>query len=110
MYFKMTDEALPTLNKQTNASHADIGSLIKQLIAAVTPLEGKFEGDGYVQFQNFKMNADQITVDLQNSFGVVTEGQSGMHTAFVTGVDEMVSNAQSTEAGADYASARFRSA
>ena len=95
MYFKMTDEALPTLNKQTGASHQDIGSLIKDLIASVAPLEGKFDGDGYVQFQNFKLNADQITVD---------------HTAFVTGTDEMVTNARTTEGSADYSTANFHGA
>ena len=101
MYFKMTDEALPTLNKQTGASHQDIGALIKDLIASVAPLEGKFDGDGYVQFQNFKLNADQITVDLQNAFGAVGEGQAGMHTAFVTGTDE---------GSADYSTANFHGA
>ena len=110
MYFKMTDEALPTLNKQTGASHQDIGSLIKDLIASVAPLEGKFDGDGYVQFQNFKLNADQITVDLQNAFGAVGEGQAGMHTAFVTGTDEMVTNARTTEGSADYSTAIFHGA
>jgi len=110
MYFKMTDDALPTLNKQTNASHADVGSLIKSLIAAVDPLVGKFEGAARVQFDDFKSRADQITVDLQNAIGAVGEGQAGMHTAFTTGTDEMMTNTRTTEGSADYSTANFRSA
>ena len=110
MYFNMMDDALPTLNKKTSASHQDIGTLIKELIASVAPLEGKFEGAAYVQFQNFKMNADQITIDLQNSLGEVGGGQSGMHRAFVTGVDEMVANARTTAGSADYNTANFHHA
>ncbi len=107
MYFKMTDDALPRLSQQTSGSHQDIGVLIRQLIAAVTPLEGRFEGDGAVQFRNFKLNADQITIDLQNAFGSVNEGQAGMHQAYVTGSEEMVTNARATESGADYVTASF---
>ena len=110
MYFNMVDDALPTLNKKTRASHQDIGTLIKELIASVAPLEGKFEGAAYVQFQNFKLNADQITIDLQNSVGEVGEGQTGMHRAFVTGVDEMVANARTTAGSADYSTANFHHA
>lgn len=110
MYFNMVDDALPTLNKKTSASHQDIGTLIKELIASVAPLEGKFEGAAYVQFQNFKLNADQITIDLQNSVGEVGEGQTGMHRAFVTGVDGMVANARTTAGSADYSTANFHHA
>ena len=110
MYFKMTDSAIPGLNKQTCNSHDNIGSLITRLVNAVTPLEGKFSGEGYVQFQNFNNNADQITVDLQNAFGSVTEGQAGMNQAFLNGTDEMVTNARTAEGGADYSTANFHGA
>ena len=102
MQFSMTDDALPTLNKQTNESQANIGALVLQLSDAIAPLEGKFQGDAAVKFQEFHAN------DLDNAMASISEGQAGVQRSFDAGTDEMVTNAQTTAGSADYATANFR--
>ena len=46
----MGSQTLSTLAKQTQGSSEDLGALIKQLIASVQPLEGKFNGAGRTAF------------------------------------------------------------
>jgi uncharacterized protein YukE len=105
--FDMGSVTLRTLGKQTQGSSEDLGTLIRQLIDAVTPLEGRFNGAGRAAFDRFKDRADQITVDLNSSLAAILLGQSGMDTAFVEGDAEMSDTAASAEGSANFDAARF---
>ncbi|WP_344924556.1 hypothetical protein [Saccharopolyspora gregorii] len=54
MKFDMGSSTLSTLTKQTQGSSDDLGTLIRQLIAAAEPLEGKFNGAGRAAFDGFQ--------------------------------------------------------
>lgn len=110
MKFDMGWETLSILTKESQGSSEDLGSLIQQLISAVAPLQGKFNGNGRAMFDNFKARADDITADLNGSLGAIVGGQSGMDTAFVQGDQDMSDNACSTEASANFEAARFGAA
>lgn len=109
MKFDMGQSTLSTLVKQTQGSGDDLGQLIRQLVVAAAPLEGRFNGAGRAAFDSFKSRTDQITADLNGALAAIVGGQSGMDNAFGTGDTEMSDNARSTEAGADFSSARFGS-
>ena len=64
MKFDMGASTLSTLSKQTQGSSDDLGALIRQLIAAAEPLEGRFNGAGRAAFDSFKARADEITAEL----------------------------------------------
>jgi hypothetical protein len=81
--------------------------LIRQLVVAAAPLEGKFNGAGRAAFDSFKSRTDEITAELNMSLGAIIRGQSGMDTSFVTGDIEMSDNARSAEGSASFDSARF---
>ncbi|MFD9223144.1 MULTISPECIES: hypothetical protein [unclassified Streptomyces] len=107
MKFDMGSTTLSDLGKATEGSGTDLGTLIRQLIAAAEPLEGKFNGAGKVAFDTFKIHADEITADLNGSLHDILGGQSGMNTAFGTGDQEQESNAHQSMAGANFDAARF---
>ena len=73
MKFDMGSTTLSDLGKSTEGSSTDLGALIRQLIAAADPLEGKFNGAGKSAFDTFKAHADEITNDLNGS----SAGHSG---------------------------------
>jgi uncharacterized protein YukE len=105
--FDMGLTTLSTLVKNTQGSSDDLGTLIRQLIQASQPLEGRFNGAGRAAFDNFKANADEITADLNRSLSAILGGQSGMDTSFSQGDTEMVDNAGSAQSSAPFATARF---
>jgi hypothetical protein len=105
--FDMGSSTLSTLSKQTQGSSDDLGLLIRQLIAAVEPLEGKFNGAGRAAFDGFKARADEITAELNSSLGAILGGQSGMDASFGHGDTEMSDNAASAQASANFDAARF---
>lgn len=107
MKFDMGTSTLSTLTQQTSGSSGDLGLLIRQLIDAAAPLEGKFNGAGRQAFDQFKMNSDAITVELNSALGQILGGQSGMDTAFMTGDTEMSDNATSAMGSANFDGARF---
>jgi hypothetical protein len=107
MKFDMGQSTLSTLTKHSRGSGDDLGSLIKQLITAAEPLEGKFNGTGRAAFDSFKARADQITAELNSSLSAIIGGQSGMDTAFSQGDHDMSDNARHTEQGASFDAARF---
>jgi uncharacterized protein YukE len=107
MKFDMGASTLSTLTQQTQGSSDDLGGLIRQLVAAAAPLEGKFNGAGRAAFDSFKSRTDEITAELNMSLGAIIRGQSGMDTSFVTGDIEMSDNARSAEGSASFDSARF---
>ena len=107
MKFDVGVDTLSTLTRQTQGSSDDLGGLIKQLIASVTPLEATFQGAGRAQFDAFKARADQITADLNGALGAILGGQTGMNTSIATGVGEMSDNAAQASGTANFDAARF---
>ncbi|MET7904581.1 hypothetical protein ABZS86_25185 [Streptomyces sp. NPDC005355] len=107
MKFDMGSSALSTLVGQTSGSSDDLGGLIRQLIAAAQPLEGRFNGTGKAAFDEFKRNADEITAALNGSLRDILGGQSGMDKAFGGGDVESADNARQTMAAANFDAARF---
>jgi hypothetical protein len=105
--FDMGSTTLSTLVQHTTGSSDDLGVLIKQLIAAAEPLEGKFNGAGKAAFDEFKRNADDITAALNGSLRDILGGQSGMNRSFATGDAESADNARHTMAAANFDAARF---
>ncbi|MFG3363501.1 hypothetical protein ACGF0K_00810 [Streptomyces sp. NPDC048156] len=107
MKFDMGSTTLSTLGRSTSGSSDDMGTLIKQLIAAAQPLEGKFNGEGKALFDSFKLHADEITAALSGSLSSILGGQSGMDTAFGTGDTEQADNARKHMSAARFDAARF---
>ncbi|GDY33666.1 hypothetical protein [Gandjariella thermophila] len=107
MKFDMGSQTLSNLTRRTQGASDDLGSLIRQLIAAAEPLEGRFNGAGRAAFDNFKAHADQITADLNSALGAILGGQSGMNRAFGHGDTEMADNASSAQGSANFDAARF---
>ncbi len=103
----MGSTTLGDLGKATTGSSDDLGTLIRQLIAAADPLEGKFNGAGKVAFDSFKARADEITAALNGSLQAILGGQSGMDTAFGTGDQEQEANAHQSMGSANFDAARF---
>ncbi|KOX13538.1 hypothetical protein ADK67_44075 [Saccharothrix sp. NRRL B-16348] len=107
MKFDMGAQALTNLTRQTQAASDDLGSLIRQLIAAAEPLQGNFNGAGRQAFDAFKANADAITAELNGALGAILGGQAGMNTSFAQGDAEMADNASSARSSANFDAARF---
>ncbi|WP_431043419.1 hypothetical protein ACQUSR_16995 [Streptomyces sp. P1-3] len=107
MKFDMGSSALSTLTTQTAGSSNDLGVLIRQLVAAAEPLEGRFNGAGKTAFDQFKLNADGITSALNGALAQILGGQSGMDKAFGTGDQESADNARTALAAANFDAARF---
>lgn len=105
--FDMGAHTLGNLARRTQGASDDLGLLIRQLVAAVEPLEGRFNGAGRTAFDSFKANADQITADLNSSLGSILVGQQGMDRAFGHGDTEMADNASSAAGSANFEAARF---
>lgn len=105
--FDMGGQTLSNLAKQTSGSTDDLGVLIKQLIAAAQPLEGKFNGAGKQAFDAFKSHSDQITADLNTALRAILGGQTGMDRSFRTGDTEMSDTARHAMGSANFNAARF---
>ncbi|MYV57708.1 MULTISPECIES: hypothetical protein [unclassified Streptomyces] len=107
MKFDMGTQVLSTLMSQSQGSSTDLGVLIRQLVQAAEPLEGKFNGAGKVAFDSFKSRSDEITAALNGALAAILGGQSGMETAFGSGDQEQGDNAQSQMSAANFDAARF---
>ncbi|MCT2592164.1 hypothetical protein LHJ74_20025 [Streptomyces sp. N2-109] len=107
MKFDMGNTTLSTLIQQSDGSSQDLGSLIRQLVAAAQPLEGKFNGQGKAAFDQFKNNSDEITSALNSALAAILGGQSGMDTAFGSGDQESADNARASMSSANFDAARF---
>lgn len=103
----MGDTTLGTLAQGSSTSSEDLGVLIQHLIAAVEPLEGKFNGNGRAAFDAFKAQSDEITAALNSALGSIIGGQSGMDAAFYTGDTEFGDNAGRSASAANFDAARF---
>ncbi|MFF2652558.1 hypothetical protein [Streptomyces sp. NPDC058045] len=107
MKFDMGSTTLSDLGRSTVGSTDDLGTLIRWLIQAAEPLEGKFNGAGKTTFDQFKLHADEITHDLNSALNAILGGQSGMDTAFGTGDTELGDNAHQNMGAANFDAARF---
>ncbi|MFC8914153.1 hypothetical protein E2C00_13425 [Streptomyces sp. WAC05374] len=107
MKFDMGAQVLSTLMSQSQGSSNDLGLLIRQLVQAAAPLEGKFNGAGKVAFDSFKSRSDEITAALNGSLAAILGGQSGMESAFGTGDQEQGDNARTQMSAANFDAARF---
>jgi hypothetical protein len=104
----MGQDTLSQLSRKTSTGTADLGDLVKQLVAAAEPLEGKMSGSGKQMFDSFKANVDSIAADLNAGLEAINEGQSGMDAAFRTGDTEMADTAKKNTGAADFDGAKFR--
>jgi uncharacterized protein YukE len=77
----MSQGAFDKSAKATAGRTTDLGGLVKQLVAAAAPLEGKFNGDGKRVFDVFKANVDQTAADLNAGMAHLAIGQKGVGTA-----------------------------
>lgn len=109
MKFDMGSQTLSTLTQQTGTSNEDLGQLVRSLVDAVAPLEGKFNGQGRVRFDEFKHRTDVVANELNASLGIILQGQSEMDTAFQTGDQESADNAQQAAGSANFDAANFSS-
>ncbi|BAC73033.1 MULTISPECIES: hypothetical protein [Streptomyces] len=107
MKFDMGSQVLSTLISNSRGSSDDLGTLIRQLVQAAQPLEGKFNGAGRVAFDSFKGRSDEITASLNSALSGILGGQSGMESAFGSGDQEQGENARTQEAAANFDGARF---
>ncbi|MGI5425835.1 hypothetical protein [Streptomyces sp. CA-179760] len=108
MKFDMGAQTLSSLQRDTRGSTDDLGGLVRQLVAAAQPLEGKFNGSGRTTFDQFKTRADRIASDLNSSLSAILGGQSGMDSAFSSGDQEQGDNARQQMSAANFDAARFR--
>lgn len=104
----MGNTTLSTLANKTSSASQDLGGLVRQLVAAAAPLEGKMNGAGRRAFESFKARSDQIAADLNRGLGSVHTGQRLMDRSFGEGDQNMAANAQQSMGSANFDAARFR--
>ncbi len=92
---------------QSQGQSQDLGALVRALVVAAEPLEGKFNGPGKVAFDAFKSQPDQVSTQLNSALNAIIGGQSGMNQSFSAGQSEFADNAKSSMGGADFSAASF---
>ncbi len=107
MKFDMGSQTLSTLTSQSRYSSDDLGGLIRQLVDAAQPLEGKFNGQRKAAFDQFKARSDEVTAGLNAALAKFLGGQTGMDKAFTSGDQEAAENANQSMASANFDAARF---
>lgn len=107
MKFDMGNQTLSTLVRQSQGASTDLGTLIRQLLVAAEPLEGKFSGSGKAAYDSFKARSDEITNALNSALSAILGGQSGMDQAFSGGEQETADNATQAMTSANFDGARF---
>lgn len=108
MRYDMGDTTLSTLANKTSGTSQSLGGLVRQLVVAAQPLEGRMNGAGRRAFDAFKLRSDEIAGDLNRGLGSVHEGQVMIDSSFRDGDHTMASNATQLMASADFDAARFR--
>jgi uncharacterized protein YukE len=109
MKFDMGSATLATLVKQTGTSNQDLGALVRRLIEAAQPLEGRFNGAGKAAWDSFKARGNEIAANLNRSLAALNVAQSGMNTAFIEAESEQADNANSAMSRTNFDADRFRS-
>ncbi|WP_084128045.1 hypothetical protein [Demequina sp. NBRC 110055] len=107
MKFAMGSQTLGQLTKQTQTSGEDLASLVRQLGDAAEPLEGRFNGTARAAFDQFKVNTDQIAVELSGALQAVLAGVAGMDRSFVESESEMADQTRSSQGSVSFDAARF---
>lgn len=96
-----------SINK-TDASIEDLESLIRQLLDAVKPLEGKFKGQGNESFQSLHLKADEVSRLVKKSMSSFNEGQSGVSNAVFQGDEAMSDAVQAQMRASNFDGTKFR--
>ncbi|GAA0486788.1 hypothetical protein [Microbacterium aurantiacum] len=109
MKFAMGADTLSVLTKTTSGSSDELAALVRQLLEAAEPLEGRFQGAGRSAFDRFKARTDAISGELKASLDAVLIGIGGMNRSFLEGESAMVDSTQSLESGSQFDAARFGS-
>lgn len=109
MKFAMGADTLSALGKTTSGSSDELAVLVRQLLEAAEPLEGRFQGAGRAAFDRFKARTDAISGELKAALDGVLVGIGGMNRSFLEGESAMVDQTQSMEAGSAFDAARFGS-
>jgi uncharacterized protein YukE len=109
MRFAMGAETLSQLTTATSAASDDLGALVRELLVAAEPLQGRFNGAGRAAFDQFKAHTDEIADELDAALTSVLGGIDGQNVAFVQGEQQMVEETRAGHAGAGFESARFAS-
>jgi hypothetical protein len=107
--FAMGADTLSVLGKTTSGSSDELAVLVRQLLEAAEPLEGRFQGAGRAAFDSFKARTDAISGELKAALDGVLVGIGGMNRSFLEGESAMVDQTQSMEAGSAFDAARFGS-
>lgn len=107
MKFAMGAETLSNLTKQTSSSNDDLGSHVRALAKAGDPVQNDFQGAGKAAFLEFKANAEEIAVGLNQALASVLQGIGGMDSAFVTGEQQQADETRSLMSSANFDAARF---
>ena len=107
MKFDMGSSTIATLTQETDGSAGELTALIQMLIAAAEPLEGKFNGEGKVAFDQFKLNSDDVSHALNSALNAILGGQSGMDQSFGEGDQEHGDNSRQAMGAANFDAARF---
>ena len=109
MKFAMGAETLSQLTTATSSASGDLGALVRELVVAAEPLQGRFNGAGRAAFDQFKATADEIADELNAALRAVLGGIEGQNVAFVQGEQQMVEETRSAHTAAGFDSARFGS-
>ena len=76
--------------------------LVKRLVVAAAPLEGRFSGAGRAAFDDFKAHADEVSARLNSALASILHGQVGMDGAFVQAEQVMVEQTRSSRGAASF--------
>jgi uncharacterized protein YukE len=109
MKFDMGAQTLATLGQATGSASQDLGTYVRRLADAATPLEGKFNGQGRAAFDSFKANVDEIANSLDAALSAVLAGVQGQDQAFGTGDQQAADATRQTVSATDFDAARFGS-
>ena len=107
MKFDMGAQTLSQLSSQTSGAGQDLGALVRRLADAAAPLEGKFNGAGRAQFDQFKARTDEIAVNLDAALAAVLTGIRGQDQAFQRGASDQASASSQAQSSIDFDAARF---
>jgi len=107
MKFDMGSQTLSQLTKQTSGAGQDLGALVRQLAQAAAPLEGKFNGAGRAQFDQFRARTDEIANNLNSALSAVLTGIKGQDQSFKQGQQQMADQSSSIQSGIDFDAAKF---
>ncbi|SOD70520.1 hypothetical protein SAMN05892883_0211 [Jatrophihabitans sp. GAS493] len=107
MKFDMGAQTLSSLRQQTAGASQDLGTLVRALVVAGEPLEGRFNGAGRAGFDAFKLHADQIARELNTSLSGILHGQTGAARSFSQGDQQMAEDARTVQLTTDFDAARF---